>query len=152
MKDIVLNSLVKNFKDDFGFEPSFTIKKYSQFDNLMRSTLRDKAKINQLREEKLKTEAMLSDLKNRDFWKEMTHAFTVVFAIINIVLTIVKLINIIDMKILWIIFIELLVFAVLAGYAIVCGKGIKRRINYYTKKLKLINEISKSNKIKVRVR
>lgn len=152
MKDIVLNSLVKNFKDDFGFEPSFTIKKYSQFDNLLRSTLRDKTKINQLREEKLKTEAMLADLKNRDFWKEMTHAFTVVFAIINIVLTIVKLINIIDMKILWIIFIELLVFAVLAGYAIVCVKGIKRRINYYTKKLKLINEISKSNKIKVRVR
>ena len=53
MKDIVLNSMVKNFKDDFGFEPPFTIKKYSQFDNLMRSTLRDKAKINQLREEKL---------------------------------------------------------------------------------------------------
>ncbi len=66
MKDIVLNSLVKNFKDDFGFEPSFTIKKYSQFDNLLRSTLRDKTKINQLREEKLKTEAMLADLCSRE--------------------------------------------------------------------------------------
>ena len=79
MKDIVLNSMVKNFKDDFGFEPPFTIKKYSQFDNLMRSTLRDKAKINQLREEKLKTEAMLADIKNRNFGEEISKAFPSLF-------------------------------------------------------------------------
>lgn len=150
MKDIVINSLVKNFKDDFGFEPSFTIKQYSQFDNLLRSTLRDKAKINQLREEKLKTEAKLSDLKNRDFWNEMTHAFTVVFAIINVVLTIINLTNSVNTKMLCIIFGELFLFTAFAGYAIVCGKKIERRINYYNIKLDLLNEILKSHSTKSR--
>ena len=83
MKDIVLNSLIKNFKDDFGFEPSVTIKNYSQFDNLLRSTLRDKAKINQLREEKLKAEARLADLKNRNFGKEISKAFSFALSVIK---------------------------------------------------------------------
>ncbi len=146
MKDIVLNSLVKNFKDDFGFEPSFTIKKYSQFDNFMRSTLRDKAKINQLREEKLKTEAMLADLKNRNFGKEISKAFSFALSIITIILAVGEITN--SYVFYAIAIIEAVLLCPCAILSIICAKGINRRINYYNRKLEIIDEVMKNKNCK----
>ena len=146
MKDIVLNSLVKNFKDDFAFEPSFTIKNYSQFDNLLRSTLRDKAKINQLREEKLKTEANLADLKNRNFGKEISKAFSFALSVITLILAVGEITN--SFVFYAIAIIEAVLLCPCAILSIICAKGINRRINYYNRKLEIIDDVLKNKNCK----
>ena len=146
MKDIVLNSLVKNFKDDFGFEPSFTIKQYSQFDNLMRSTLRDKSKINQLREEKLKTEARLADLKNRNFGGEISKAFSFALSVITIILAVGEITN--SFVFYAIAIIEAILLCPCAILSIICAKGINRKINYYNRKREIIDEVMKNKNYK----
>lgn len=146
MKDIVLNSLVKNFKDDFGLEPSLAIKNYSQFDNLLRSTFRDKSKINQLREEKLKTEARLADLKNRNFGTEISKAFSFALSVITIILAVGEITN--SFVFYAIAIIEAVLLCPCAILSIICAKGINRRINYYNRKLEIIDEVIKNKNCK----
>lgn len=146
MKDIVLNSLIKNFKDDFGFEPSVTIKNYSQFDNFLRSTLRDKAKINQLREEKLKAEANLADLKNINFGEEISKAFSFALSVITLILAVGEITN--SFVFYAIAIVEAVLLCPCAILSIICAKGINRRINYYNRKLEIIDEVMKNKNCK----
>ena len=143
LKDRVLKQLISNMKEDFGIEPCIPITQYSEFERYIRFLLHKKLDNNQLGEEKLKTEAILTDKKNRNFWEEMSHAFSFVSIVITIILA---LGDISDRSIFSMIALMLgVVIFPFAMLTIPCSKYIAGQIQYYEYKLRLINELLEEN-------
>ena len=148
----VLHKLVKNLKDDFDTETG-SITTYGEFENEVRLLLEKKAELNLLHEEKLKTEAQLTSLKRRDFWKEISHAISFV----SIAITIIIALGDITQNSAFSLFAlgSGIVIFPFAFIAIPCSKYLAGQIQYYEYKLKLINRFlekeknKKSNKLQV---